>query len=225
MKNFLNKQREIIAILAYVAVVVGIIYFAIFPLLGRIRSINDEIQQETMKQESVKLHIEQLPKIQKQYEALQASGDLMDVLLNKDKAVVLIERLEKLADNTGNEITIAVQQDTAPVKKTQAKAATTAAVEDTLVANLPSTDYLEMKISLNGSYNSIIEFIDLLEKFEYYADIIEIKINKEEANVSTTNSATVGMFSRPVSVTSKQPETPSKKGELTASLGVVFYTN
>lgn len=225
MKNFLHKQREIIAILAYVAVVVGIVYFAIFPLLGRINSINDEIQQETMKQESVKLHIEQLPKIQKQYEALQASGDLMDVLLNKDKAVVLIERLEKLADSTGNEITIAVQQETAPVKKTQTKTATTAAVEDTLVANLPSADYLEMKISLNGSYNSIIEFIDLLEKFEYYADIIEIKINKEEANVSTVNSATVGMFSRSSSVTSKQAETSSKKGELAASLGVVFYTN
>ncbi|HAS00283.1 MAG: hypothetical protein US57_C0002G0023 [Candidatus Moranbacteria bacterium GW2011_GWC2_37_73] len=225
MKNFLHKQREIIAILAYVAVVVGIIYFAIFPLLGRISNINDEIQQEAMKQESVKLHIEQLPKIQKQYEALQASGDLMDVLLNKDKAVVLIERLEKLADSTGNEITIAVQQDTAPIKKTQTKTATTAAVEDTLVANLPSTDYLEMKISLNGSYNSIIEFIDLLEKFEYYADIIEIKINKEEANASTANSATVGMFSRSSSVASKQSETPLKKGELAASLGVVFYTN
>ncbi|HBI34280.1 MAG TPA: hypothetical protein DEA43_02020 [Candidatus Moranbacteria bacterium] len=225
MKNFLHKQREIIAILAYVAVVVGIVYFAIFPLLGRINSINDEIQQETMKQESVKLHIEQLPKIQKQYEALQASGDLMDVLLNKDKAVVLIERLEKLADSTGNEITIAVQQETAPVKKTQTKTATAAAVEDTLVANLPSADYLEMKISLNGSYNSIIEFIDLLEKFEYYADIIEIKINKEEANVSTVNSATVGMFSRSSSVTSKQPEKSLKRGELAASLGVVFYTN
>lgn len=225
MKNFLNKQREILLLLAYVFVVAGLIYFVILPLLARMNRINDQIQQESMQQESVKLHINELPGIRKQYETLQSGGDLSGVLLDKNRAVVLIEKLEKLAEGSNNEISIIAQDAVANVaaKKTAAKGA--AALEGALVAGLPSPDYLQLKITLTGNYNSIVDFIDRLEKFEYYADIIAIQINNEKA-LSTSSLSSVGMFGAAKAVEAKSGSSVTKglaENALTASLDSVFY--
>lgn len=228
MKNFFKKQSEILAILLYVIAVIGLVYFIILPLIGRINGISDQIQQELLNQEGVKLHIEQLPKMQKQFQDLQNNGELENVLLKKEKAVVLIEKLEELAESTGNEIKIEVQ-DVAiiePVKKSAKKGAESS--DNALILGLPSSDYLQMKIILTGEYNSIIGFIALLEKFEYYSDITIIQINKSDNSAKSPNSiSNSGMFgSAPLAADddSAQVAVPMKN-EIAASLNVVFYTN
>lgn len=223
MKNFLNKQREIIALLAYAAVIASLVYLVILPLLDRIRNTNDQIQQEAMKQESMKLHVEQLPKIQNQYETVVNNPDLASALLDRNKAVVLIEKLEKLAENTKNEITITVQEN-ASVKKTSTKVAVSAA--EALVADLPSSDYLQIKINLTGSYDSIVEFVARLERFEYYSDIVAIQISKEdEVAASVSNNSNNGMFGQSAVGSGEKVPVPSRSDALTASLDTVFYTN
>jgi len=223
MKNFLNKQREIISLLAYAAIVASLVYLVILPLLVRIEDINNQIQEEAMNQESVRLHIEQLPRIQKQYETVINDVDLTNALLDKEKAVVLIEKLEKMAENTKNEITISVQES-APAKKSSAKVVSPAA--ETLATGLPSQDYLQIKINLVGSYNSIVEFVARLEKFEYYSDIIAVQINKEDMSKELNrNTSNVGMFSKPVLVGSEEISKSSANDSLSASLDTVFYTN
>lgn len=225
MKNFFNKQREIIVLLVYAAIIAGLIYLVILPLFSRINGMNDQIQQESMKRESVKLHINELPKIQKQYQTLESSGDLESVLLDKNKAVVLIEKLEKLAEDTNNKITIAVQ-DNAPAKKAPAKSA--ASSDDALVAGLPSPDYLQMKITLSGDYNSIVKFIGLLEKFEYYADITAVQINKAETDAMAQSTSNVGMFGTAAASAASTVKKVSKvpaSDTLTATLDTAFYTN
>ncbi len=220
MKIFLNKQREILAILIYAGFIVGLIYLGVLPLVKKIADTNDKIQQENAQQEGIRTHINELPKIQKQYQDLQDKGDLMGVLLNKNKAVVLIERLEELASNTDNKITISIQ-DTALVKNIPA--VKTADSTETLVSILPNPNYLQMKINLDGSYNSVIKFFSLLEKFEYYSDIIAIQINKSD--LAKPNGAMFSDSSGVLKTDNNVQIIPVVDDKLSASLDVVFYTN
>lgn len=231
MKIFLNKQRVAIALLSYLATFVALVYLVIFPLLDKIRSMNDQIQQEGMKQEMVRLNINELPKIQKQYQALQDGGDFSGILLDKNKAVILIEKLEKLAESTDNEIAITVE-DNVPVKKTAATSP--ASVADGIIGELPNKNYLQMKIILNGDYNSIVKFIDLLENFEYYADIVAVQIDSEkDSSKQTQSSLSTGMFGiadQVAAARSSNGDSEKKldipgKDRLTSSLDIVFYTN
>lgn len=226
MKNFLNKQREILALLAFAAIIGGLVWLVILPLLSRISDTNDQIQQEIIKQEGLTLYLEQLPTIEKQYETLSSSSNLKNVLLDKEKAVVLIEKLEKLAEKTNNKITIAVQESAAPVKKAVDKKA--APVADTLAAGLPSQDYLQLKITLTGDYSGVVNFISALEKFEYYSDVTSIQINKETlAAAQEKQLSNIGMFSSVASIVSASKEVRQvvDSNALTAILDTVFYTN
>lgn len=234
MKNFFQKQREIVAIASYICLILALIYFVILPLISRINGVKDEIQEESLNQEIKKQQIEDLPKMQSQFEILQKNEELLSVLLNRDDAVVLIEKLEKAAESSGNKISISVQDQnqnsqknslqTVPAKKPDAKKP----ADDTLVGKLPSADYLQMKITLTGNYNSMLNFIGTLEKFEYYADIIGIQIKQSSGSGGNEQSSSVGDFGF---VKTQKKDDIAKKAEeskieenLETSLDVVFYS-
>ncbi|EKE18962.1 MAG: hypothetical protein ACD_9C00184G0001 [uncultured bacterium] len=191
--------------------------------MGRINTIKDQIQEEEMKQEVVRRQISELPKIQSQYETLK-TGDLSDVLLDKEKAVILIEKLEKIAENTGNSIVIKVEESVVETKKTSSKNKPVA--EATIFDDLPSSDYLRLKITLTGEYDSVVNFIKAIESFEYYCDIVGIQISKndEESRIYSVNTGTIGSMNpfspREVDVI-KKIQTPNNS--LSASLETVFY--
>jgi len=219
MKNFFKKQREIITILIYVGVVLVLIYFVILPLLSKIKNINDQIQEGGMKQELVKQQLAELPKIQQQYNVLQKNEGLIDVLLNEEEAVVLIERLEKLAQDSGNKIEISVQNP--QLKKSTATVPGKINADNVLVSALPSTDYLQMQILLTGDYNKAVDFIGKLENIEYYSDIIGIRIKQGELSSST---GAANPFIPGSVVDPQQISNGSNLADLKTILDVVFYT-
>ena len=222
MKKFFQKKREIIIILVYIGIVVVLLYFVILPLIGRINSKKDQIQEEYVKQEIKQQQISELPKMEEQYNILQNNGKSVDVLLDKNDAVVLIEKLEKLAQDSGNKISISIQntenQKNVPVVKIKPSA------EDELVNNLPSTDYLRMKIIITGNYNAIVNFVHSLESFEYYCDIVAIQIKQKEEGNKPAEIGTLNPFNSKLSTDSGRISTSDNKNEEEASLDVVFYT-
>jgi hypothetical protein len=222
MKNFLKKQREIMIISAYACIFAGLLYLVILPLLARINSVNDQIQEESMKQELVTRQLGELPKLQEQYDALGKDVDLTNILLDKNKAVTLIERLEKIAQDSNNKISISVK-DAPLAQKSMSTTASTAAADSTLASNLPNPDYLEINIILDGNYNTIMNFIDSLESLEYYSDIIGIKIEQKDAR---GKSAGYGSFdSYILNLKNNTPTADNASpGDLEASLDAVFYT-
>jgi hypothetical protein len=228
MKKFFKKQRELVIIIAYAGLVFVLVYFVILPLISRINTKIDQIQEENIQQEIVRQQIEDLPKIQQQYDVLQKEEGLIDVLLDRNDAVTLIKKLEKLAENSGNKITIAVQDaPVQPVQKSNPKTAakTNVADSDDITKSLPSTNYMQLKITLDGNYNSIVNFVKLLEKFEYYSDIIGIQIRQNESSGGQT--ANIGTLNSSNTVSKNGEEikpTEENKTTLEASLDVVFYT-
>jgi hypothetical protein len=219
MKKFFQKQKELIIIIAYVGIVLILVYFVILPLLLKIKEVNNKIQEESIKQEIAKQQLAELPKIQQQYDILQANEGTIDVLLDKDKAVTLIESLEKLAEDSGNKIEIFVQNS--QLQKNVMVATTKTKTEDTLLNALPSSDYLQMQIVLTGDYNKIINFISRLENMEYYSDITGIKITQ---NDFTGNIEATSLFGSVSINNSNKVSDKSNPENLKATLDVVFYT-
>ena len=219
MKKIFQKQREIITIFAYVGVVLVLVYFVILPIISKIEGVNDQIQEESIKQEIVKQQLGELPKIQQQYNNLQENEGLIDVLLNKDKAVVLIESLEKIAQNSGNKIEISLQNS--QLQKNVAVVTTKSNSDDTLINALPSADYLQMQILLTGNYNKVIDFISRLENMEYYSDITGIEMKQSEPS---NNVGIISPFNLSSTTSSKKISDQYTPGDLEATLDVVFYT-
>lgn len=220
MKDFFKKQREILAIIGYATIVFLLIYFAVFSLIKKIDGINYQLQEEGMKQEIARQHISELPKIQKQYIELENSLDLTRVLLDENEAVTLIEKLEKTAKDTENDIVIEVQAQV-DQKKVSVKAKP--GDEVPLIEELPSQDYLQLKITLNGEYGPIVKFIKEIEGFEYYCDITEVQINKSEVlSKVRSGSETANPFDFSAKKENEGVEN-DKIDKLSASLTVMFY--
>ena len=138
MKNFFQKQREIVALFCYVLFVMAVVYGVIFPLISKINSVKDQIEQDAMQQQSDRQHLSELPKIRDQYETLEKNSSAVDLLLDKNNEVEVIESLEKLADSSGDKITISVKNiDTATSAVPVAKKAQ-ATDDNALVDALPS---------------------------------------------------------------------------------------
>ena len=222
MKQVFQKQKEISIIFAYIGVVAVLVYFVILPLLSKIEGINNQIQEESMKQEIVKQQLEELPKIQQQYEALQKNEGFIDVLLDKNNAVTLIEKLENLAQDSGNKIEISIQNSSLP--ENVAVVTTNTNTDDTLIKALPSADYLQLHILLTGDYNKIVNFISRLENMEYYSDItgIEIKQSDVTDNTGVTNPFNLNSVTDSNKISSESNQ--GDQGNLEATIDVVFYT-
>lgn len=228
MKKFLKAKKEIIAIVLFVGLIGSLHYFVVLPILGKITTIKDVIVENKLKQDLKKQRLGELSKISQQYEEAGRQQAKLDILLDKQQAVVLIERLEKLAKDTDNKIVISIQEELQQQKKV-AEVVTTknASSEKDLLDLLPVKDYLKLKITLAGDYNGAFNFISSLETLEYYSDIVELSVGpwagKEPTNVSNSSSGLLNPFSSQVSRVQVATAKDSSN-ELETVLGVVFYS-
>ncbi len=230
MTKFLKNQRELVVLALFFVVIGGLGYFVIMPLLKSITLVRDGIQEEAIKQDIRRQKLNELPKIREQFAKINNQQNKIDILLSKDQAVVLIERLEKLSQDTGNTIVISIndglQQAANPAL---AKAGSATA---NLVESLPSNDYLKLTISLTGDYDGLFKFISGLETFEYYGDIIGINISHStdsglpSAAGAAPINGVLNPFNAQLTPGASSTNTAAKQNgsKLDTSLEVVFYT-
>ena len=182
-----------------------------------IEETKDQIQEGNLNQEMLREKLTELPKIKQQYDALEEHRSLEDVLLDKNNPVALIEKLEKIAQESNNKIKISAQNSQPEKKSSNTKSMV---AEETLISKLPSTEYLQMQVSLTGFYNNIINFINKLEGTIYYFDIVGIKIRQSEENTNYNRSP----FDQNLPADSKKTAEEPKEKVLEAILDIVFYT-
>ena len=220
MKNFLKKQKEILVIFIYAVLIAILIYFVIMPMITRIEAMNNQIQEETVKREMLNRRIENLPKIKQQYETIEKNENSIDVLYEENKAVFLIEKLEKFAEESNNQIEISVQNPQKEGNVSNVKNKKTE--ENSIESMLPSPDYMQIQILLKGSYNGTVNFISKLEGMEYYSDIIGVKIKQDE-NRRDSNFGSVSPFSQNTEANQEEVIEINKDKILETTLNVVFY--
>lgn len=227
MKKFFQKQRETMAIFVYFVAIMAVVCFVSMPLLGGINKVRDQIQEEILKQEIIRQQLGELPKIQEQYEMLIKKESVVDVLFDKNNAVTLIEKLEGLAQSGNNKIEISVQDKPKSTQENKSSQSLSKKkdTEKELVEYLPSQDYLQMKITITGSYNSIVDFIKKLESFEYYCDITSIQIKQAESdNKQVADIGVANPFDSNHAMENQEVVENIEDKKITADFDVVFYT-
>lgn len=228
MNKFFKNQRENVAVVAFLLVLAILVYFIIIPLISRINRTSDEIEKSILQQEIAEKQLEKLPKMKEQYEYILAEEEKINVLFDRNNAVALIEKLERIAQDSGSSIEISVQETAAKAsqlqvaKKNVENSAAKKNAAATIKDQLPSDTYLQMKILLIGEYKNVVSFIAALENFEYYCDIISIQVNEYEEEKN--QEANKNIFAPVEGSAEIEPKDVIMQNKLEATLDTVFYT-
>lgn len=222
MKIIWEKYKEIFILLAYVAVLAVLFAFIIKPLFFQIQEKRRYAEEKTVEQEITRKKINELPQLKERMDVVKQEDAKLNVFFSQDKALSLIKRLENLAAETGNEISIEIIKEfginNIETKKTQIK-------ETGIINELPDKDFLLMRLNLDGDFNSTVEFIRKIESMDYFSDIIAVKLSKDENSKEVDAGSVSTFFSS--NVTEKEPVVPQDinklENPLKIVLDIVFY--
>ena len=212
----IKKQREIFAVLIYVLGIFALVYFGMRPIYQSIESKKNANQEEISIQDLKTKKLTELPKMQQQFEFVSEKKSAIDVLLAQDDAVLLIEKLEKLAESTGNKISITIPE-------LQKKKTTTKKEEKTILDTLPNDNFLLMDLMVSGNYQTVVSFMEKLESMEYLNDVVGVQLDLHKQELKQEVAAEVNVFSP--TLNPKQPNKVAVKESeiLDAKISVVFY--
>ena len=156
----------------------------------------------------------------------QEEGKL-NVFFKQENALSLIQKIEELAIETGNDVSIEITAENSNPGKDAAKKASKE--KDTVVTDLPGKDFLTMKLSLKGDFNSTMKFVRRVENMDYFSDIISLKISRDSTREESVTPTTPSIFQR-VDNQGEKEETVSGESEekkyenpLKVIMEVVFY--
>ncbi len=92
---------------------IGLLFwFGIRPLHGLIRMEMDEIQKLDVLREHKSRQMQRLPELEKQHALIEERSKELDIIFTKEELVEFIRTLERLAQETGVEITITSRDNT-----------------------------------------------------------------------------------------------------------------
>jgi hypothetical protein len=164
----------------YFFAIAAIYSFLARPLIRKIEAKNSKIQEIISDQEMKKEKIMQIPALKNQFEMVVKDEERIDIFLSRDNLVGLIEKIEKVSEETGNKIKIELSEEQLDKKNTKSKK--DAEKGKTSSINLPSDNYIKMKMTLSGDYAGLLNFINKIENADYYSDIISFKITDNLKN-------------------------------------------
>lgn len=197
-------------LLAYALLLAMLFYFAIQPLLANIGQNIEKIQKEAVDQERRMEKIKEVAGLEKQSELIQKEKENMQVLAERDQIVTLIEMIEKIADETGNEIVIQVEEEV------------TAKAEKDLASQLPTDKYIKMKITISGRYSNFTNFVRKIESMKYWSDIISLQISAGKSDMQSKKPSTSPFQKTVLNSDDKEIGFAEDVG-IVAIAGMVFY--
>jgi len=187
MEKSWKKYRLWITLSGFFVFISLVVFFGINPLVAQIRDISDEIQKKTIDNEIAESRIAKIPEMRNNYEIFAQENSRLEVILVKDKEVDFIKKLEALAGETGNIITLKIA-DSSPKSKQPTEVKEKNDPED-IRENLPSSDFLTMQITLRGNYVNFLNFLNKLENFDYYINVLSLDLTKSsEENIKISGS-------------------------------------
>ncbi|HBP00908.1 MAG: hypothetical protein UY41_C0004G0007 [Candidatus Moranbacteria bacterium GW2011_GWE1_49_15] len=225
MKIFWKKYREGVVIFIYVAVVAGLLNFVAQPLFGWIKEKRIAAEERMLDQEIAQKKLREMPQLKEKVEIVKQEGERLDVFVDSDRALSLIESLEKLSNETGNEISIEIMDEGSDLGKAAEKK--TKKKEGDLSNFLPGERYMTMRLKLAGDFNSTMKFLKRIENMQYFSDILSVKLSvleKEDKTVTVTGPVLLGYDVRQTGQ-AKDPESDSVKYDnpIESIFEVVFY--
>ena len=189
MKDFWEKYKFWINIVSYALLLAALCFFIIKPLLSGIREKSDAIEKVKIDNQISQERIAKLPEMGEMRAVFDQEKKNLNVVLEQNNSVDFIKRLELLAQETGNIISLKIDDvSTAAKDGASSKAKKPKKDDESIVSGLPSDKYLFIEITLEGKYENFIQFLYKLENFDYYVNVLSLSLVKEEVDQSADGS-------------------------------------
>lgn len=223
MINFWKKQKQNVLILGLPLIGLGIVFFLIIPQKKSIEYRVDEIQKMIARHEDKIKKISEIDRMRQQYKLIEGSAKDIGVIFSSDKVVEVIEKIEKMAEETGNKISIEIDE----IKKDEKKSTDNKKQNNVLQPAVEN--YITMRIKLEGSFRNLVEFVNKVEKFDYYADIFSLQTTIEKPISVNYSGSYISPFVGGVAVPKEKEieRLTNEQGEriIYSTLNVLFYMN
>ena len=173
------RKKIYLKVLILIIAITLLIFFGINPIFSQINQISQKIQETQFilsEFDQQKKYLESLESDSKKIE--KENIVLSQVLIEPQNIVNFIIALERIADVTENQMEINV---VAPKKENTLNAPAQQSVPKDEFYNVP------FNLSLEGKFNSLMDFLVLLENMEYYVDIGSINIEAMTEQVQLEN--------------------------------------
>lgn len=179
IKNIWRKYKEYILVLIYLAILFALFYFVIGPLIRGIDYNANLIQEKITIQENFKRKLGMISKNEEQIRKIEKDESKMEVFISRDDEIALIEKIEKISEETDNKITIEAVDDK-NIANAKAKVKAKEENKDDLKVNIDNNDYVKFRITVLGKYNNFVNFVKKIENMEYWSDIVSLKVSYRE---------------------------------------------
>lgn len=190
MKKFYLKHRILTVCFFFTIFVFLIIEYIGIPLIGKIVAQRDSLQENLLDLEIVKKRKEKIPQMEENKKEIDSQKEVLEVILDGNE-VNFIEHLEKIAQETGNEIKLEID-DSLDSKKIVKKTREEKKEGGTgILEKINYDNYFFIKFNITGNYENLVDFIHILENDQFYVNIFSIDIQKgemEKTVVSGENS-------------------------------------
>ena len=178
MKDIWKKYKLLITSFIYLIIIFLLFVFVVSPLIDNVKKNSDDIERGKIDNEINRERISKLPEMKDGYAAFEQEKNNLEVVLDQNNSVDFIKKMELLAEETGNKISLTIE-DNFDASKSAKSAKNEKSDADDIRAGLPSNKYLLMKLSLEGTYDGLTRFLYRLENMDYYVNVISLNMSKE----------------------------------------------
>ncbi len=185
ISNF--KKKIYYKTLILIITLVALSFFGIKPLFCQINQTSQKLQNAQSLLNEFAQQKDYLKKLEKDCKKIEKENTyLSQILLDPQNVVNFIIALEKIADDTDNKLQIDIippKKDKLPNKSNIQKP-----IKKEEFPNIP------FRLSLEGNFNSLMDFLVLLENMEYYVDTSSISIKAVKEKIKLENGKTIKKY-------------------------------
>lgn len=218
MENALKKHKFLMGTAGYAALVALAVYFLISPFIREIETKSTEIQKKNIDNEIIRKKISDIPRAESQLLSLSEKEGKLDIFFKADDEAGFIREFESLAENTGNLIVLKIEDE----KKERVVKKTDGSEKKSIKDSLPSPDYILVKISLQGGYGELLNFINKLENMKRYANILSVNVSLDDF-ADKNFSVNDGVFFNSRSGNGEKEKKNADEKKLKSELEVAVY--
>jgi hypothetical protein len=231
MKEIWKKHKLSIATLAFLALLLAMILFLAVPFIKKIKEKADNVQKKILDNQIDRERIEKIPQMGDTQKVINEKRGEIDVILNHEDEVEFIKKLEALADQTGNKMTLTVNEPKAgspAVPKAKA-----IGEKKGILDSLSYDKYVSIQINLEGDYLGLVDFLSKLENFKYYVNVISLESKKNievvDGGAGDAMPRNGDIFSAPGSVSAPKSVSEGEiskreKDVLSSTINIIVYT-
>ena len=226
MKNnlFFKKNKYLLIIGILLLVWVSFIFLVILPEKDVLHNKFVDLEKEKLNNQANNEKLSSLGDLKRISAMIDGEKRTLEVIFSEDKIIDLVSELEKIAEETGNKISISVANEegrkieTVNVIKDEKN-------DDDFLKNLPTQNYFEIDITLEGDYNKTLNFIKKINDIGYYNVVKSFEMGMRDRELERPDK----MAGSGMTTNSSQEEIlegnllPEEKTFLESKLKILFY--